>query len=121
MPCPPFISLDLPGGELIIEVLRPDGSVDLLGPSPILQSYVRTPTTPGGFPIQEGTGHLGDIYHLYGGDGTFAYQFDQYGPHTIFVNGWVEDVYGNFYPISSTYDVVVARILDLDPAQLPTT
>jgi hypothetical protein len=82
---------------------------------------VRTPTTPGGSPIQEGTGHLGDIYHLYGGDGTFAYQFDQYGPHTILVNGFVEDVYGNFYPISSTYDLVVARFLDLDPAQLPTT
>jgi hypothetical protein len=33
----------------------------------------------------------------------------------------VFDLYGNPYPISGTYDVTVARILDLDPAQLPTT
>lgn len=121
MPGPPFIPLVLPGGELMVEVLKPDGSVDQVGPAPIKQSLVRTPTTPGGHPIDEGTGHVGDIYHLYGGDGTFAYEFDQYGEHTIFVTGFVEDVYGNFYPITSTYDLLIARILDLDPAQLPTT
>jgi hypothetical protein len=33
----------------------------------------------------------------------------------------VEDVYGNTYTVQGTYDVTVARVLDMDPGQLPTT
>ncbi|MDT8306279.1 MAG: hypothetical protein RRC07_10105 [Anaerolineae bacterium] len=121
MPRPPHLPLALPSGELQVTVHKPDGTVDLLGPAPIRQSSVRTPTTPGGSPLQEGTGHIGDLYHLYTGDDAFAYQFEQYGPHTISLHGVVADIYGNEYVIGGTYDVMIARILDLDPAQLPTT
>jgi hypothetical protein len=120
-PCPPHIPLDFPSGALTVQVHKPNGSTDTLGPAEVKQSSVRTPTTPGGSPIDEGTGHVGDLYHLATMDDAFAYSFDQYGPHTIVISGSVDDVYGNTYPISGTYDVVVARVLDLDPAQLPTT
>ncbi len=120
-PCPPHIPLDFPSGGLTVQVHKPDGSTDTLGPAEVKQSSVRTPTTPGGSPIDEGTGHVGDLYHLTTMADAFAYSFDQYGPHTIVLGGSVDDVYGNTYPISGTYDVVVARVLDLDPAQLPTT
>jgi hypothetical protein len=119
-PCPPEVPLALPSGQLIAEVHKPDGSVDQLGPMTITQSSVRTPTLPDGNPLHEGTGHIGDLYHLSTMNNAFAYVFDQYGSHTILVGGWVDDIYGNRYPIQGTYDVVVARVLDLDPAQLPT-
>jgi hypothetical protein len=120
IPPAPHIPLALPSGQLIVEVLKPDGSVDQLGPVPIQQSSVRTPTTPGGDDLAEATGQISDLYHLTTMDETFAYSFDQYGPHVIFVFGEVNDIYGNTYTIHSTYDVTVARVLDLDPAQLPT-
>jgi hypothetical protein len=119
---PPDVPFDLPGGSLQVTVNKPDGSHDVLGPAPIAQSSVRTPSLADGMPLHEGTGHPGDIYHLYAGDDSpFAYAFDQYGPHTITLNGYVQDIYGNQYPFEATYPFMVARILDLDPAQLPTT
>ncbi len=121
MPCPPHIPLELPSGHLIVEVIKPDSSVDQLGPAPIRQSSVRTPSTPGGDLLAEGTGHIGDLYHLTTMDEAFAYSFDQYGPHVISLIGEVDDIYGNTYAIQGTYEVTVARVLDLDPAQLPTT
>ena len=120
-PNPPFVPLALPSGELTIQVQKPDGSVDTLGPAPIRQSSVRTPSTPGGAPLDQGTGQIADLFHLATMDEAFAYQFDEYGPHVITLNGTVMDVFGNPYPITGTYDVTVARVLDLDPAQLPTT
>lgn len=119
-PNPPHLPL-VPSGELSVAVTKPDGSTETLGPAPIVQSYAQTPDTPGGAPLDHGTGHIGDMYHLHTMDDAFAYTFDQYGPHTISISGKVNDVYSITYPIQSTYDVYVAEVLDLDPAQLPTT
>lgn len=121
LPCPPTIPLALPSGTLTVRVRRPDGVVDTLGPAPIRQSSVRTPTTPGGAALDDGTGHIGDLFHLATLDGRFAYTFTQDGPHVIVLDGEVRDMFGNTYAIAGIYDVDVARILDLDPAQLPTT
>jgi hypothetical protein len=121
LPCPPAIPLALPSGTLTVRVQRPDGVVDVLGPAPIRQSSVHTPTTPGGAELDEGTGNLGDLFHLATLDDRFAYTFTQDGPHVITLEGEVRDMFGNTYAIMGTYDVDVARILDLDPGQLPTT
>jgi hypothetical protein len=118
---PLHIPLAFPSGQLIVEVIKPDGRVDQLGPAPIAQSTVRTPTTPGGALLNEGTGHICDIYRLTTLDDAFAYSFEQYGHHVILLNGFVQDIYGNSYAVQGTYDIYVARVLDLDPAQLPTT
>lgn len=120
-PNPPLIPLNLPSGNLQVEILKPDSSSEILGPYPLKQSSVRTPSLPDGSLIAEGTGHVGDIYHLYTGQPDFAYSFDQYGVHTISLSGSVEDIYGTEYPINGTYEVIIARLLDLDSAQLPTT
>jgi hypothetical protein len=121
LPNPPHILLDPSSGEITIEIIQPDQQLDVIGPAPIRQSSVRTPNLPDGTPLAEGTGHIGDLYHLTTMDEAFAYSFDQYGPHTIIVVGQVYDIYGNVYSLNSTYKVMVARVLDLDPAQLPTT
>jgi len=104
-----------------VTVHKPDGSTDTLGPAIVRQSSARTPTTPGGSGLAEGTGQIADLYHLSTMDDAFAYTFDQDGPHTIELSGSVSDVHGNVYAISGTYDLVVARVLDIDPGQLPTT
>jgi hypothetical protein len=121
LPPPPHLPLAIPSGQLAIEVHKPGGGTDALGSHAIVGTSLRTPTTRGGADLHEGTGHIGDLYQLWAADGAFAYAFDQYGPHVIVVEGHVEDVYGNAYPIYGTYEVMVARVLDLDPAQLPTT
>jgi hypothetical protein len=120
-PNPPILPLALPGGELKVTIKKPDGSQEIVGPAPFLQSSVRTPSLPDGNVLAEGTGYIGDLYHPSTRDPVYAYSFDQYGSHTITLSGHVEDVYGNQYPIATTYKVMVARVLDLDPAQLPTT
>jgi len=121
VPNPLHIPLQFPSGSLTIDVLKPQGGTDTLGPSPLRQSSLRTPSTPGGNQIGKRSGTLGDVYQMRTMDENFAYSFDQYGPHTILVTGEINDIYGNNYLIQGTYEVVVARILDLDPAQLPTT
>ncbi|HHS96966.1 MAG TPA: hypothetical protein ENK08_03580, partial [Chloroflexi bacterium] len=121
LPNPPRIPFAFPSGYLTAEVHKPDGSVDVLGPAPIVGASVRTPTTPGGDPLDFGTGQVSDLYHLTTMDEAFDYRFDQYGLHTISLTGEVEDVFGNVYPIQGTYDVMVAQVLDLDPGQLPST
>jgi hypothetical protein len=120
-PNPSVIPLNLPGGVLQAEIRKPDGSQMVLGPVPIVQSLVRSPSLLDGSVLDPGTGHVGDLFHLYTRDPAFGYTFDQYGPHTILLHGHVEDVYANQYPINLTYEVMVARVLDLDPAQLATT
>jgi hypothetical protein len=121
MPNPPRLPLVFPAGQLTAEIHKPDGTTTIIGPASIKQTSIRTPTTPEGAPIDQGTGHIGDLYHLYTGVEAFAYSFDQYGAHTIILSGEVQDIYGHIYPITGTYEFLVARVLDLDPAQLPMT
>jgi hypothetical protein len=121
LPCPPHIPIDLHSGELMVKVYKPDGSVDQLGPALIRQSSVRTPTTPGGADLDLATGHLGDLYHISTMENAFNYHFALDGPHTIRLQGIVKDIFGNSYPFDNHYEVTVARVLDLDPAELPTT
>lgn len=118
-PNPPIVPLFLPSGSITVEIDKPDGQTDVLGPVLVRQPSTRAPTLKDGTHINFEGGSLGDVYHLYTKDDAFAYQFEQYGPHVIRVTGFVEDLYGNRYSLDSTYDVMVGRVLDLDPAQLP--
>ena len=119
LPHPLHVPFSFPSGSLTAEVVRPDLQVDVLGPATLRQSSLRTPTVPGGSQIAQRTGTVGDVYHLDTGDPRFAYSFPLDGPYTIHLSGEVEDIYGNVYLVGGTYDLVVARILDLAPAQLP--
>ena len=120
-PPPPILALDLQSGNLTIEVNKPSGGVDVLGPAPITQSWVYTPGLLDNNELHKGTGNITDMFHLYRHDETFAYSFQEYGFHTIDISGTIEDIFGNSYPVESTYELLVARVLDLDSAQLPTT
>ena len=121
LPPAPNIPIQLPSGEMTIEIHQPDGSLQVLGPAPLGQSSLRTPSTPGGAEIAQGTGHIGDLYQLYNYSGAFDTIFQQQGLHTIQIFGEVFDVYGNSYSLERTFEVMVAHELDLDPGILPTT
>jgi len=120
-PNPPRILLDPASGVLAASIEKPDGSEITLGPSTLNQTSQRTPTTQSGDEIAEGTGQIDDLYHLTTRDDTFSYSFDQDGQHVITLDGVVADIHGRVYHVYGIYDVYVARLLDLDPAQLPTT
>jgi len=120
-PCPPHIPFVYPSGQLSVRIQKPDGTTETLGPAPLAQSVVHTPTTADGGQIGNGSGQISDLYHASTIDASSAYQFDQYGDHVIELSGNIDDIYGNSYPIRGTYDLLIARVLDLDPAQLPTT
>ncbi|MBN1538405.1 MAG: hypothetical protein JW908_16840 [Anaerolineales bacterium] len=120
-PNPPRLALAPSYGELMVNIQKPDGEIDVLGPAQFSQTSVRTPTTQNGSGIAEGTGQIDDLYHLTTRNETFDYQFSQYGNYRITLNGVIHDIYGLNYQIDSTYEIVAARVLDIDPAQLPTT
>jgi hypothetical protein len=120
-PNPPLIPFTLPGGELQVAVEKPDGTIEHLGPAPFLQSMNRTPAFPDGKVRDNDGGALQDIYQLITLNDEFQYTFDQYGHHLILMNGFVEDVWGNTYQVSNTFDVYIARPLKLESGQLPTT
>ena len=64
---------------------------------------------------------MDDAYSLKAASDRFRVTFDQYGQHTIAMIGSVDDVWGNRYTGGGTYDLWVARELDMDPGVLPGT
>jgi DNA-binding beta-propeller fold protein YncE len=67
-----------------------------------------------------GNPSLADIYHLTG-LGAFDYVFNQYGHHVISLKGEINDLSGARHIISGTYDVYVARPIDIDVFPEPGT
>lgn len=120
-PSPPLITFDLPGGELHIEVRKPDGQVVDLGVAPLSQSTNRTPSNPAGKDLNLGTQKMDDAYALISASDQFDYIFDQYGLHVITMTGYIEDIWGNTYLGGGTYEVWAAHTLDIDPGVLPGT
>jgi hypothetical protein len=121
LPSPPLIPLDLPGGQLQVEIREPDGTLRDLGGEALAQSSHRTKTTRWGLDLNIGTVQLDDLYSLQAGSDRFEVAFDQYGRHTIDMTGNVSDLWGNTYAGGGTYDVWIAHTLDIDPGVLPGT
>ncbi|MBN1135255.1 MAG: carboxypeptidase regulatory-like domain-containing protein, partial [Anaerolineae bacterium] len=120
-PNAPYIPLHLPSGDLSLQIQKPDGTQETVGPAPLLQTDIRTPSLADGSDLDESTGYMCDVYHLTTLLDEFAYTFDQDGLYTISLTGQVADIYGNPYEFHSTYEVRVARVLDIDSDQLPFT
>ena len=121
IPNPPTIAVKFPSGSLTVRVTRPDGTVDVLGPAPFAGGATRAPAGSSGALLDNGGGHLAEVFQLTSGTGAFDYEFPSYGRFTVELSGTVEDVYGNSYTGGGTYTVYVAEPLDIEPAILPTT
>jgi DNA-binding beta-propeller fold protein YncE len=120
---PPRISFDCESSSLTVTVEAPDGKTERIGPAPLIAAQNDlTSVCPDRLvrdrivaPVGTSFGNpsLADIYHL-SGRGAFDYTFTQYGHHVISLNGKIEDSSGARHTISGTYDVYVARPIDID-------
>ncbi|MBN2476704.1 MAG: hypothetical protein JXB62_18985 [Pirellulales bacterium] len=126
----PRIPFDFSESRLTVTVTAPDGTTRKLGPGPLVAGQhdlsvlrpdyvVRGRVVPPVAPTY-GNPSLGDIYHLTG-RGTFDHAFEHYGRHVIELDGEIRDLGGNPYRIAGTYDVFVARSLDVDVFPEPGT
>lgn len=127
---PPRIHFAPDCGGLTVTVQRPDGGTDRLGPARFVSA--RNDMTcvcpdrtirdrlvaPRGGPY--GNPSLCDIYHLSGG-GAFDYAFADYGHYVVALDGSARDVTGADHVIRGTYDVYVARPVDIDVFPEPGT
>jgi DNA-binding beta-propeller fold protein YncE len=127
---PPRISFDCEASRLTVTVQTPDGRTDRLGPAPLIAAQNDlTSVCPDRLvrdrlvaPVGTAFGNpsLADLYHLTGW-GAFDYAFEQYGHYVISLAGKINDVSGAAHTISGTYDVYVARPLDIDVFPEPGT
>jgi len=127
---PPRIRFDCAGSRLTVTVSRPDGRTDRLGPAPLVAGQNDLSSAgpdrivfdrlvaPWGRAY--GNPSLADIYHLSGGE-AFMYTFKQYGHHVIALSGHVKDLTGTPHVIRGTYDVYVARPVDINVFPEPGT
>ncbi|MBZ0302400.1 MAG: hypothetical protein K8J31_21820, partial [Anaerolineae bacterium] len=116
----PIIPFDFPSGELAVQITRPDGTLDDLGRSAIVQNRLSTAAdddrTLFGGQSQVDEYRLTTLNPILTG-----YQFAGYGPYAIDLRGSIEDAWGNRYEGGGTYHVLIAETLDLLPGVLPGT
>ena len=116
----PLIPFLLPGGRLSARITRPDGQVDDLGSTPIVQNQLSTAL------LDERT-RFGDespvdVYRLTTLNSNYAsYVFTDYGAYKIELSGNVEDIWGHRFTGGGTYNVLIAEPVHLLPAVLPGT
>ncbi|MCP4614761.1 MAG: hypothetical protein GY845_39270 [Planctomycetes bacterium] len=120
---PPRISFDCESSSLTVTVKAPDGRTDRIGPARLIAAQNDlTSVCPDRLvrdriiaPVGTSYGNpsLADIYHL-SGRGVFDYAFTQYGHYVISLKGKIKDLSGAPHTISGTYDVYVARPIDID-------
>ena len=120
---PPRISFNCESSSLTVTVRAPDGKTERIGPAPLVAAQNDlTSVCPDRLvrdrivaPVGTSFGNpsLADIYHLTG-RGTFDYAFSQYGHYVISLKGKINDLSGAPHTISGTYDVYVARPIDID-------
>lgn len=108
-PVPPLVSFVFPSGELHVEVARPDGTTDDLGRQPFRSARCKAPRESSFGPTS-----LNAVYELTTLDSAFEYEFPRYGHYVVRMEGWIEDAVGNKYHGGGSYDVYVAKSLDLD-------
>jgi len=128
---PPSIPLAYPGGELHVQVQRPDGVTDDLGAAAFvaglnpLMNYRPDSTDPTRHhrTLLRSFGNPGpsDYYRAWTGGERFRYTFTQYGRYVITLSGQMQDIWGNVYQAGGTYEVWVAHLLDLELGTLPGT
>ncbi len=114
---PPLIPFLFPGGRLTVQVTLPDGTVENLGSTAIIQNQLSTAA------LDErtlfGRQTQVDVYRLTTRNPQLTgYVFQQYGEYQIQVTGNLEDIWGNRYDGGGLYRVLVAEPLEILPGVL---
>jgi hypothetical protein len=111
---PPPIEFDFPSGALAVSIEHPDGSVTDIGAAPFAQSYVQSAQSLSGGSLSGVSNDPHQYFGLTTLNSKFDVVFDQYGLHRVNMTGYLNDVLGNRYEGGGTYEVYVARHLDLE-------
>ena len=119
LPNPPRIPFRFPSGSLTVRIAQPDGTETVLGPTPFVQSRLKSLVDEEGTPLDAGGGHLTHVYQLSTMDPLFEVIFAQDGLYVITVEGTIDDIWGHTWTGGGTYEVHVGRVLALDTAVLP--
>ncbi|NQT11574.1 MAG: hypothetical protein HQ582_02425, partial [Planctomycetes bacterium] len=126
----PLIPFDFQKSQLTVTIETPAGATRTLGPAPlesgqndmsvlrpdyVVPDRIIPPVRP-----TYGNPSMADMYHLTG-RGAFDYAFPEYGHHVIRLEGSIDDLAGARYRMSGTYDVYVAKPLDVEVFPEPGT
>jgi hypothetical protein len=117
---PPTIQFAFPSGSLNIQITEPDGTTSNLGSAPFTGSYFKEAPSVSGRSLTDSNTPT-QYFGLTTGDDRFDLVFDQYGKHTIILVGEIEDIFGVTYNASGTYEIYVARSLDMEFGVMPNT
>ncbi len=126
----PLVPFDFRGARLQVTVGTPRGEKEILGPAPLAAGqndmsvlrpdYVQRDRILPPLAPAYGNPSLADIYHLTG-RGALDYAFKDYGHYQVQLDGRIRDVLGTEYAVSGTYDVYVARPLNVEMFPEPGT
>ncbi len=116
------VSLDYSKSELMIDVTRPDGGEDRLGPAPLSHLAFRVPTPPDCYSTAIATGgHLSGLVQAGASGNEFTYEFPMDGDYLIKLSGAVTDFDGRRFDLAGDYRATVGRPLKLGMGFLPAT
>jgi len=118
---PPKTLFKFPSGNLSISIKYPDGSTSNLGSAPFRGPYLQKATSFMGDQWSANSNAPDNHFGLTTHNKAFNVTFDQYGKHTVSLDGDIEDIYGRSYDISGNYEVYVAETLDLEFGTFPST
>lgn len=117
-PYPPIIPLKFPAGQLSVQVIRPDGLTENLGTHVFQQARNSMENDRWNYYVGPDR-TLQKVYEVTTLSDNLIYSFNRYGKYLIKMTGTVEDIWGNTYLGGGTYELWVAKPLDLEPAVFP--
>jgi hypothetical protein len=118
---PQTIPFAFPSGSLQVSIQKPDGSVENLGSAPFRQPYMQEVSGPSGNSVSPVSNSSSLYFGLTTLDDRFNVTFDQYGQHRIAMQGSIDDIFGTAYPGGGSYDIYIARHLDIETGVFPHT
>jgi hypothetical protein len=116
----PTVPLSFPSGQLKATIKQPDGSLRKLGSAPFTQPFIQSALSRIGWFLADSNSPR-RYYGLTTGLEKYKVNFNQYGLHEISMLGSVDDIFGNSYKGGGTYEVYVARHLDIETGVFPNT
>ena len=117
----PKIPFKFPSGSLTATVTSPSGKISLIGPYPILGSYLQKASTPLGEEIVRNSNAPDLHYGLTTYRDEFNVSFSEYGDYVVEIKGDINDEAGHRYDIRGHYTITVAETLDFETGVFPGT
>ncbi len=117
----PKIPFKFPSGSLTATVISPSGKISVIGPYPILGSYLQKASTSVGEDIHRNSNAPDLHYGLTTYRDEFNVIFSEYGDYVVQLKGDISDTAGHKLGISGNYAITIAETLDFETGVFPGT